>query len=92
MDQLFGLQHRSRTDFYPRKKFSKSVALQWLHLRKIQINLVFRSICTIFSLCEKMLPFENTKKNKFSFGILLTYSYLCILKDAKLLTFSHLKV
>jgi ribonucleoside-diphosphate reductase alpha chain len=38
---------------------------------------VFRSICTIFSLREKVLSLERTKKNKFSFGSLLAYSYLC---------------
>ena len=36
--------------------------MQWLHLGKIQINLVFRSICTTFSRCGKVLPFENVKK------------------------------
>ena len=25
----------------------------------------------------KILTLENTKKNKFSFGVLLAYSYLC---------------
>ena len=39
--------------FDPWSRFSylkvKSVALHWLHLRKIQINLVFRSVCTTFA-------------------------------------------
>ena len=30
-----------------------------------------------FDLRSKVLSFENKKKNKFSFCILLTYSYLC---------------
>ena len=36
--------------------------------------MVFRSICTTFELCSKVLSFEKTQK---SFGFLLTYSYLC---------------
>ena len=44
-----------------------------LHLRKTQINLVFRSICTTFSLFEKVLSLEKAQN---SFGFLLTYSYL----------------
>ena len=43
--------------------------------------MVFRSICTIFSLREKLLSLERTKKNEFSFGSLLAYSYLCRRKD-----------
>ena len=42
-----------------------------------QFALPFRSICTTFSLCEKVLSLERTKKNMFSFGSLLVYSYLC---------------
>ena len=30
-----------------------------------------------FSLCEKALSLEKTKKNGFSFGSLLAYAYLC---------------
>ena len=45
-----------------------------LHLRKTQINLVFRSVCSNFFVNE-----ESTSVRKCSnkFGILLTYSYLC---------------
>ena len=43
--------------------------------------MVFRSICTIFSLREKIFSLERTKKNEFSFGSLLTYLYLCKVKD-----------
>ena len=32
------------------------------------------------TLCENILSFERTKKNEFSFGSLLTYSYLCLQK------------
>ena len=38
--------------------------------------MVFRSIYIIFSLREKILPLERTKKNEFSFGSFLTFSYL----------------
>ena len=41
-------------------------------------NLVFHSICTTFSLCEKVLSFGNKNKNNvFLFCIVLTYLYLC---------------
>ena len=41
-------------------------------------NLVFHSIYTTFSLCEKVLSFGNKNKNNvFLFCIVLTYSYLC---------------
>ena len=38
--------------------------------------MVFHSIYIIFSLREKILPLERTKKNEFSFGSFLTFSYL----------------
>ena len=43
---------------------------------KNQINLVFCSLIRTFELRSKILSLEKTKKNLFSFGFLLAYSYL----------------
>ena len=48
-----------------------------IHLRKFSNIRNF----SYLSPSVKILSFENTKKNEFSFGILLTYSYLCPVND-----------
>ena len=42
--------------------------------RIMRISFALCSLIRNFSLCEKLLTIERTKKNKFSFGSLLTYS------------------
>jgi len=49
--------------------------------QKIKRFFGFCSLIRYFSRCEKVLSLENTKKNKFSFGILLAYSLLFALRE-----------
>jgi hypothetical protein len=64
--------------------------LRWWHIRSFSLGLavvgpkVFfaQKFCGInikhyLSPLEKILSLERTKKNEFSFGSLLAYSYLC---------------
>ena len=61
----------------PRVRQYLLTAQQQMMADKRPKNLDFRSLIRIFSQSEKILSFERTKKNEFSFGSLLTYSYLC---------------
>jgi len=44
--------------------------------KNLSFPFAFCSLIRTFSLCEKVLSLERTKKIKFSFGSLLAYSYL----------------
>ena len=54
--------------------YQLSHAQEW---KFILIPFAKSKFCTTFSLREKALSLERTKKNEFSFGSLLAYSYLC---------------
>ena len=61
------------------------VAYNRLHLRKIQINLVFRSICTISDLRSKILSLENTQIN-------LVFRSICTISETLSRRYSRSKI
>ena len=63
------------------KNVTFSVGEGRLHLRKIQKKLVFRSVCTTFSLREKILSLENENK----FGFILHFARLFVSLQENLL-------